>query len=83
MWLIGKLHLLLHLHASRADICSRILHDLLGLLTKHGLSINNNPIAPEDLGSLIDAVEMGRINCETRRKIGRFRVLAEAFRTCM
>ena len=42
----------------------RILHDLLGQLTKNNFAFSSNPVKPAHLGSLIDEVEQSTINCK-------------------
>lgn len=39
----------------------RVIHELLGQLTKNGLTLLNNPIKPEELGQLVDAVTENRM----------------------
>lgn len=46
-----------------------ILHDLLGNLTKQNLAFAENPVSADQLGSLIDAVEGGRINVTTGKSL--------------
>ncbi|GAA5946462.1 hypothetical protein JCM3765_000254 [Sporobolomyces pararoseus] len=38
-----------------------VIHELLGQLTKNGLTLLNNPIKPEELGQLVDAVTENRL----------------------
>lgn len=43
---------------------NRILHEMLGQLAKHELSLASNPVPPAELGHLIDAVSQSKLNCE-------------------
>lgn len=43
---------------------NRVIHELLGQLTKNELSLLNNPIEPEELGQLVDAVIENKLTGE-------------------
>lgn len=65
-WVRSLLHTLAPPDEESTRTRYRVIHELLGQLTKTGYTLLNNPIEPEEFGPLVDAVTENHLTGESR-----------------